>query len=189
MTTNPDNPGECNCVSFFEKWGIHQVGCPQKLFAPKDTQSTKTQDHILDVQKMVAPPPTGAQEWEKEFDAEFRYFEPNDGAGRGAVDAEPGAIKNFIRTQITAAEERGREQELVREQANFDAIIDQFKKRGFAAGAAAHHKRVVEVVPRAFGQEFIGHQCGCGNDIYCQQWNVCREKILAALTTIDPENK
>lgn len=42
------------------------------------------------------------QDWREKFDKEFKYFYPDDGAGRGAIDAEPGDLKDFISNLLTA---------------------------------------------------------------------------------------
>lgn len=161
--------------------------CPHCGVTHKDTQSTNrirlclkdngvgnpTHAKMVDI---PAPPPTGAQEWEKEFDEKWLLYMGDCKCNKEAF------FKPFIRTQITAAEERGKE-------AQRFADEEIIKKKYLEAGAAEHHKRVVEMVPRAFSPSFIGHCCACGNDIFCQQWNACRAAMLEALTTIDPEKK
>lgn len=173
----------CNCGGT-ETEQPHLKNCAAVL-APKDTQSTSTIRKSL----TVAPPPTGAQatvqdgvqvagaqEWEKEFEIQFPSH------GTPVIEAGADELLAFIRRQITAAEERGKEDEAVRCAKHCEQAV------------VAHHKKVVEMMymPNHVvnGKNIIHAK----DEIYCciecyddQVQQEYRQKVLTALTTIDPE--
>lgn len=180
MKSNPNNPGECCAVVHAAFEDINQsveCDCNCHSSAPKDTQSTST----IRKSRTVAPPPTGAQEWEKEFDKQF-----------GFLEMTGDNIKDFIREAITAAEERGaaKKGEANRisyiqgfeegQNATIYAMDEAAKTHWFDAGAAAHHKKVVEEIMR-IAELYREANFGLDDEIL--------RHLLAALTTIDPEKK
>lgn len=147
--------------------------CPHCGVTHKDTQSTNrirlclkdngvgnpTHAKMVDI---PAPPPTGAQEWEKEFDEKWLLYMGDCKCNKEAF------FKPFIRTQITAAEERGKA---------YWEPSDYHKDVWRKEGAAEHHKRVVEILSDHYWDTFQDDK------------SLIMAHIIAALTTIDPEKK
>lgn len=207
--TNPNNTGECceRCELRPEDLKAGKMPscliweCPcHHSSAPKDTQSTSTIRDFLIVENDKKPggaggrrihsvsgcmcadcalPPTGAQEWEKEFESIFNNNNRLQFVGKESgylwppeeADARSMLI-NFIRKHITAAA----------------AKKGEANRISYMQGVAEHHKRVVEIVPGKNSVPITTVPGNPWNDGYHVGWNDFFTAMLTALTTIDPEN-
>lgn len=176
----------------------------------KDTQSTEKHyakqcwcGGDFGVCSFAAPPPTGAQEgWDETTFNEMWYA--------ALQNSKPGFLfemRQFINKQITAAEERGAQKadwwgekledarksgfESGKQEGKNTLDQDDIDNISYEAGALAHHKRVVEMMPEESildPKEFPIGKFAATHDEK-DGWNACRSAMLAALTTIDPEKK
>ena len=44
--------------------------------------------------------------------------------------------------------------------------------------------KILEILPKEYEEPFIGHECGCGNPIYCGHRSQCLEEIKALIPKI-----
>lgn len=142
--------------------------------------ASKSTKSLSSTHESDAPPPTGAQErWSQKLDELIKR------CVLGHIDS-PNELKAAVLLAITAAYEKGRDE---RDKEDFGGVMafadfaERNYQEAFEAGAAAHHKRVVEMIQTAKNYyNPIGDEFNKGR-------HAAWDALLTALTTIDPEKK
>lgn len=178
LFTEPHYHARDNPVKVSYDWLCPVHGQQHREWDIKEYETTWP-DHFRQAAEKVAPPPTGAQEgWVEQL---------REGLLNGTLSKKTGVqfypLVDFIRTQITTAEEVGWVK-----RGGFESEQKQrMYEAGITVGAVEHHKRVVE---RIGAQIAFYSECEVNNSFAdLQREKAVIEAVLTDLTTIDPEKK